>query len=286
MMNNRKTRAFVALLAGLALLVTACSTESQPPEGLAFQDSGETSTTVAETATTTAAETTTEAPEETATTIAGTPRPTNFTCADADYSIAFNDSIVLLDPQLPSSGPFAISIPAGTYDINIATWLGWEDFPTHTMEQWFIEADSGYTSSFSTDTSPTQVTADTFTNQFIATDITSITLRHKLPGMFENNSVHPLCVGFTLIEAAPTTTTAVPATTAAPVTTAEAQILAEATTTVAPTTTIAGVATTVKPPELALTGPADLARSLGLVGFALTIAGLAALAAARRSEDS
>ena len=171
MMNNRKIRGFFALLAGLALLVTACSTESQPPEGLAFQDSGETATTttVAESTTTEAsAETTTEAPEETTTTIVGTPRPTNFTCADADHSIAFDDSVVLLDPQLPSSGPYAISIPAGTYDINIATWLGWEDFPTHTMEQWFIEADSGYTSSFSTDTSPTQVTADTFTNQFIA----------------------------------------------------------------------------------------------------------------------
>ena len=78
----------------------------------------------------------------------------------------------------------------------------------------------------------------------------------------------------------PATTTAAPATTEA-TTTTQGQVLAQTTTTTAAPTTTAAVA----PAELALTGAGDLSMSIGLAGAALTLAGLAALGAARRSED-
>lgn len=288
---KRKTRGFTAVIAGVALLFAACSTESEPPEGLAFQEDSSG---------------TTAAPE-------GTPRPTNLSCSGSDHSIQFDASLQLVDPNVPSSGPHSISLPPGIYDIQVGTWLGFEDYPAHTKEQWYFVTDSGYTSPTTRDTSPTQVVSDTFSGQLISSAVTSITLHHKLPGKPQNNSVHPLCVGFTLVgpvpttTAAPTTTVAETTTTAAPTTTvaettttaAPETTVAETTTTVAETTTTkvvilaesttttAAPTTTTKAPvkELALTGPSDLARSLGLVGFALTFAGLAALAAARRSED-
>ena len=93
-----------------------------------------------------------------------------------------------------------------------------------------------------------------------------------------------------------TTTTAAPAVGEVNATT-EAPVVEEVTTTTAApaavggandtrtTTTVARATGSLQGPELALTGPSELATSLGLTGAALVLAGSAAVVAARRSED-
>jgi hypothetical protein len=293
----------LTMFAGFGLLVGACSSDSVPPEGIAFQDdsSGDTvpaepdggqaqpedSTTTTVAPTTTAAPTTTEAPEPT------TPRVNrpNRTCSTSDYSVAFDASVVLQDPATTVAGPYTINVPAGTYEITMSSWLGFEDDPAQTMEQWYFTTDSGYTSPLTTDASPELIWTDAFGSQTLG-DTTTVTLRHKAPGGASANSTHPLCIGFRTV-AAPTTTTAAPTTTttAAPTTTTtQATAIAPAstaapttTTTAAPTTTTQVVATA--PAELALTGPRELSMSLGLTGAALMLAGVATVTAARRSEE-
>ena len=93
-----------------------------------------------------------------------------------------------------------------------------------------------------------------------------------------------------------TTTTEAPAVGEVNATT-EAPVVEEVTTTTAApaavggandtrtTTTVARATGSLQGPELALTGPSELATSLGLTGAALVLAGSAAVVAARRSED-
>lgn len=299
----------LALFSGFVLLLSACSTESSAPESLAFQDdssgdpSGETSSTDAP-ATTEAS--TTEAPSTTVeSTVPRVNRPTNRTCSTNEISIAFAENTLLMAPNRGTQGPFSIDIPAGTYDITVQTWLGFEDFPTHTMEQWYFTTDSGYTSPITTDYSPDLVGGEIFAGQTIPAS-TSITLFHKAGDGAVPNSVHPLCVGLTAVTPPTTTTTTTAApetttTTAAPETTTTTEAPTDdgdagvggaaqtstttttTTTTVAPTTTT--TATAAAPAELALTGPDDLSFSLGLVGASLTLAGAAALVASRRRDD-
>ena len=245
---------FLAICAGLILLVSACSSTGGAPESLAFEDpstdssgnliedaeadtavdsstdaSDETTTTV-EATTTTAAPTTTSVPT--------VPRP-NLTCSSSDYSVAFPDNITLVSPVLTSAGPFSIAVPEGTYEITLQSWLGAIEFPRHTMEQWFFTTDSGYTSPLTTDHSPNLVGADTIT-AVIPAGTTSVSLFHKPQDTDINNSVQPLCIGFDALEAPATTTTAAPATTVAPETTTAAP----ETTTAAPETTTAAPETT------------------------------------------
>ncbi len=293
-----KNKKLSAATLGFTMLLAACSGEGQVPDALAFQDSSSD-----------------PAP-------AFVPRPEGNLCAGSDHSIQFDTDVVLIDPQTTTLGPFNISLPAGTYDVTLATWLGGEELPLQTMEQWSISTDTGYTSPLTTDSSPVLVDSQTFTDQVIG-NTAWITVDHKAPGMDSANSVHPLCVGFTSVEEpvvtttteAPvvTTTTEAPVvttteapvvtTTEAPVvTTTEAPVVVEETTTTteAPvvveetTTTVAAPATTAAPtttvaataaPELALTGPSELALSLGLTGGALVLAGSAAVIASRRNED-
>lgn len=272
-----KNKKLSAATLGFTMLLAACSGEGQVPDALAFQDSSSD-----------------PAP-------AFVPRPEGNLCAGSDHSIQFDTDVVLIDPQTTTLGPFNISLPAGTYDVTLATWLGGEELPLQTMEQWSISTDTGYTSPLTTDSSPVLVDSQTFTDQVIG-NTAWITVDHKAPGMDSANSVHPLCVGFTSVEEpvvtttteAPvvTTTTEAPVvtTTEAPVvTTTEAPVVVEETTTTvaapattaAPTTTVAATAA----PELALTGPSELALSLGLTGGALVLAGSAAVIASRRNED-
>ncbi len=302
----------LALFSGFVLLLGACSTESSPPESIAFQDdssgdpSGQTSSTDAPS--TTEASTTTEAPSTTVeATVPRVNRPTDRTCSANDISIAFAENTLLMAPNRGSQGPFSIDIPAGTYDITVQTWLGFEDFPTHTMEQWYFTTDSGYTSPITTDYSPELIGGEIFADQTIPAS-TSITLFHKAGDGAVPNSVHPLCVGLTAVTP-PTTTTTTTTTTTAPETTtttaapettttteaptddgdagvggaAQTSTTTTTTTTAAPTTTT--TATAAAPAELALTGPDDLSFSLGLVGASLTLAGAAALVASRRRDD-
>ena len=303
--NIKKTS---ATFLGFSMLLAACSGTGDAPDALAFQDdSGGTG----------------------AATVA---RPTGNPCASNEFSVGFDASVVLIDPTTTTAGPFAVNVPAGTYDIIVSTWLGPEDIAAQTMEQWFFTTDSGYQSPLTNDFSPELLQNQEFQGQTIGAT-TSVTLHHKAPGMTSANSVHPLCIGFRTVEAPETTTTtAAPVeTTAAPVETTEAPVEtteapvetteAPVETTEAPVeTTEAPVETTEAPaettptteaaaegteavaaqadettttvredptdaPELALTGPSELATSLGLTGAALLLAGSAAVVAARRSDD-
>ena len=255
---------FMALFAGFVLVLGACSTDSTPPDGLAFQDdsSGDTSS-VAPT---------------TSSTVPRVFRPTDRTCSTSDHSIAFGEEVTLIAPTPSTQGPFNISIPAGTYDITVSSWLGFEDYPDHTMEQWYFSTNSGYTSPLTTDSSPELTVNDLFSSQTVP-ETTSITVHHRSPSSAQPNSIHPLCIGFRAV-APPETTTTTTTTTEAPAVISAAQTTTT-TTTAAPTTTTKAVA----PAQLALTGPSELSMSLGLTGAALTLAGVAALMAARRSEE-
>lgn len=326
----RKNRhAFWALFGALVLFVSACSAESSPPESLAFEDSSgdpvdetepetdssESDSDTSESETSEATPSTeapavTEAPEPTAPRVN---RPTNRTCSTNEFSVAFGPEVVLIAPDGSSTGPFSISVPAGTYDITVQSWLGFEDIAADTMEQWFFTTDTGYTSPVTTDSSPELIFGQVFSDQTLAADVSEITLFHAAPDGDRPNSVHPLCVGFTAVDApeeVPATTEA-PSTTQAPdngvggegvTTPAEtpATTQAPASETEAATQTpedddiqIAGPVANdpvaqdpVEPPaELALTGPGDLSFSLGLAGASLTLAGAASLIAARRRED-
>jgi hypothetical protein len=259
---------FMALFAGFVLVLSACSTDSTPPDGLAFQDdsSGDTSSTVAPT---------------TSSTVPRVFRPTDRTCSTSDHSIAFGEEVHLQAPTPSTQGPFSISVPAGTYDITVSSWLGFEDYAGHDMEQWYFSTDSGYTSPLSTDSSPEQIVNNLYSSQTLP-ETTSITLYHRSPSSAQPNSIHPLCIGFRAVAPPETTTTTTSTTTEAPAVIAAAQTTTTTTTTTAaPTTTTKAVA----PPQLALTGPSELSMSLGLAGGAITLAGVAALMAARRSEE-
>lgn len=277
----------IALFAGFILLLGACSTESTPPDGLAFQDSSQdapiddSSGDQSLQDTTSTAAPTTAAPTTTESTVPKVPRPTNRVCPGNDHTLVFDASTVLMAPTPNTQGPFTVNIPAGTYDITVSSWLGFEDYAPDTMEQWYFSTDSGYTSPLSTDTSPELIANDRYVNQTVGAT-TSITLHHRSPSSSEPNSVHPLCIGFKAVAPPQTTTT----TTAAPTTTTTVQVAAPTTTTTttaAPTTTTQ--ATAAAPAELALTGASELSMSLGLAGAALTIAGVATVMASRRNED-
>jgi len=215
----------------------------------------------------------------------------------SNYSVAFDSSVALIDPGVTTLGPFAVNVPAGTYEITMSSWLGLTDDPAQTMEQWYFTTDSGYTSPLTTDSSPNMIFTDVVNTQTLPATA-SVTLHHK-GNTGVTNSVHPLCIGFRTV-AAPTTTTAAPTTTtAAPTTTTTAaptttttennQVspasTAAPTTTTTTTTTAAPTTTTTTAPSLALTGPDDLSMSLGLTGAALLLAGGAAMVAARRTEE-
>ena len=277
---------FIALLVGFILLLGACSTESSPPDGLAFQDDSSGDTVPQQSLTDTSS---TAAPTTTASTVPRVNRPWDRDCSTNDYSIAFGDDVVLITPAPTMAGPFNVTVPAGTYDITVSSWLGFEDYPTHVDESWYFSTNSGYTSPLTTDSSPELIMNDLFSAQTIG-ETTSITLHHKSPNSAQANSVHPLCIGFRAVTAP--TTTAAPTTTTeqavigSPTTTTTAAPTTAAPTTAAPTTAAPTTTpTTAAPAQLALTGMSELSMSLGLAGAALTLAGVATLMAARRSEE-
>ena len=316
-MRTRNTKLSAAAV-GFTMLLAACSGQGDVPEALAFQDDSSDDAAPVDPAPTDPAPT------------GDAERPTNLTCSSSDVSFQFGPNDVLLDPNPGTLGPFTLptALAAGTYDITLATWFGPQELPVQTMEQWRVVTDSGYASPLTTDaSSPTQLDwVQTFGGQDVPAT-TQIFIEHK--GNTGNvNSVHPLCVGFSLNEPVVTTTTAAPVTTttaapvttttaapvttttaapvttttAAPVTTTTAtpvvtttvvqpvvttttEAPAETTTAEAPAVTTTTVAGPTAAPELALTGPGDLALSLGVTGGALILAGSAAVVAARRSDD-
>lgn len=247
---------FTAGFLGLSMLLAACSGEGDVPAALAFQDT------------------------ETVN------RPVGNPCASNEFSVVFDESVVLEDSDTDTLGPFDIALPAGTYDVLVSSWLGAQEDPLQTDEQWFFTTDSGYTSPTTTDSSPELLLNQSFTAQNIA-EATSVMLHHKAPGSEISNSVHPLCVGFREVEVEEAISAAGTNDSIVPVEAVQVSFAVEAadeTTPLAPADGQAGADEVVT--ELALTGPGDLAVSLTLTGAALILAGSAATVATRRSEDA
>ena len=318
MRTNKKTLS--ATLLGFSMLLAACSGGGETPEALAFQDDSSGNVDVG----TDDGAGDTAGTDNGAGDGAGgetTNRPTENLCDSSAFNISFPESVVLTDPANSMIADVDFAVPAGTYDIFTVTWKGFTDDPAQTMEQWMFEAvDGDYVSPLTSDNDSELIVTNQLGEGVTIDGFTSIKLSHKAPGMDSANSVHPICIGFRSVAPAATTTTAAPVeetttttaapeiveevttTTAAPAdaevnATTEAPVVEEATTTTAApaavggandtrtTTTVARATGSLQGPELALTGPSELATSLGLTGAALVLAGSAAVVAARRSED-
>lgn len=117
-----------------------------------------------------------------------------------EYSFGFEGTRLLNDGISDSAGPFAITMPAGTYEITLHSFDDHADHPgqtEQTQEQWYFTLDSGYVSPVSSDIPDESNTAvDSFTG-VIKADASAITVHHLGEGGI--NSVAPMCVGFTTV---------------------------------------------------------------------------------------
>lgn len=137
-------------------------------------------------------------------TLIGSASTAGATGACGDYSFGFQGTRLINDGISQSAGPFAIQLPAGTYDIVMQSHDGHDDHPgqlEQTQEQWYFVLDSGYQSPFAVDVPEEANTSTTTAAAQVIGDSTSITLHHRGEGGV--NSVDPICVGFTLTAAAP-----------------------------------------------------------------------------------
>ena len=153
-----------AAAVGFTMLLAACSGEGDVPEALAFQDDLSSDPAPA------------GDPDP-----AGDPGPAvnserpEVTCSSSDFSIPFDSSVILIDPNTSTLGPFTlpVALPAGNYDVTVASWYGPVDEAVQTMEQWRFVTDSGYSSPLTDDfSSPTNLQSN---QSFIGVDIPAST---------------------------------------------------------------------------------------------------------------
>lgn len=202
------------------------------------------------------------------------------------YSYGFTGTRLINDGISTSAGPFAIDLPAGTYDITMMSNEN-HPYPTYqteqTQEQWFFVLDNGYVSPPTDDVPNDSEHVVTQVGEVELEAATAISVQHLGEGGL--NSVNVECIGFTPSEVSvlPPATTEAPAV-AGPATTAPG--VATTTTTihvdVAPVATVAP-ATTVQPevlaavqtpePQLAVTGAETTV--IALAGMLLIALGLA-----------
>lgn len=210
-----------------------------------------------------------------------------------DYSYDFTGTRLINDGISTSAGPFAISLPAGTYDITLMSDDN-HPYPTYqtdqTQEQWYFELDNGYVSPPTNDVPNDSEEMVTTFSEVELDAATTITVKHLLQGT-SPNSVNVSCIGFTASDVSvlppATTTTEAPAI-AAPTTVDTPDVEAVTTTTgvaVAPASTIATeVKGVVETPvqQLAVTGR-DTNIAL-FTGVLLIMVGMAFVTVASRPE--
>ena len=122
-----------------------------------------------------------------------------------EFSFGFEGTRLLNDGISNSAGPFAISLPAGTYDITlVAHDLHSHDSTVNTQphEQFVVRLDNGYVSPPSADI-PDDIDNTTTVHraQHIASPAGAISVHHV--GIGGVDSVDVLCVGFDPIAEAP-----------------------------------------------------------------------------------
>lgn len=164
------------MLAGFMIVLTSSGGEANAADPLAFADTSNTQT------------------EELVR------RPVGNPCAASDYSVVFDEDVLLASDGASNVGPFDIALPDGVYKVTLSTWLGGQDVAEETNEQWSFSTDSGYRSPTTIDSSPHLLMNQAFDAQEISAT-TSVQLHHFAPPDQDNaNSVHPLCIGFDLTE--------------------------------------------------------------------------------------
>ena len=221
------------------------------------------------------------------------------TMSCGEYSFGFEGTRLLNDGISNSAGPFAIDLPAGTYDVVMQSHDAHDEHPgqdDQTAEQWYFVLDSGYQSPLTEDVPDDSNTSVTVVEGQEIASTSSITLHHRGEGSI--NSVDVVCVGFTAV--APEVTIAEPIDETPPVDEApivegrEALVVkgpdaprqvVEPAPAVEPTPVVVDVAgaTAVQPePQLALTGPTPMTSGLIVAGVALVASGVSLVAIDRR----
>lgn len=131
-------------------------------------------------------------------TLVGTAAPAGASGPCGDYSFGFQGTRLINDGISNSAGPFAIQLPAGTYDIVMQSHDAHDEHPgqvEQTQEEWYFVLDSGYVSPFTIDVPEDANTSMTAASAQAIGNSASITLHHRGEGGV--NSVNPVCVGFT-----------------------------------------------------------------------------------------
>ncbi|MGI9606549.1 MAG: hypothetical protein ACR2P0_10465 [Acidimicrobiales bacterium] len=214
-----------------------------------------------------------------------------------EFSFGFTGTRLLNDGISNSAGPFAIVLPAGTYDVTLSSHDAHSAHPgqlEQTQESWIARLDSGWSSTPTLDIPLEQDTSITvLTNQVIGHS-TAISVHHLGSGGI--NSVDVVCVGFTPVAAAAQETAVEEVVVAATEETSEPAETTEQTADIAEPATVVNtpaaetevegaaiVATPEVAPQLALTGPSATTRGIAILGVARLVFGLVLVGAERRA---
>lgn len=230
--------------------------------------------------------------------LVGTATAAGATMGCGEYSFGFEGTRLLNDGISDSAGPFAIELPAGTYDVLMQSHDAHDEHPgqtEQTQEQWYFTLDSGYVSPVTSDVADeSNIAVDEFDDQDIA-ESASITLHHL--GQGGVNSVDPICVGFTTITSAveepsddevvvggPLLPPKQPVVVEVPVIEAPAPVEAPVTAEVKTVVEVAE-APAVATSQLALTGPSAATTAMVLTGLGfMALGGILVLEEHRRSR--
>lgn len=179
-----------------------------------------------------------------------------------EYSYDFTGTRLLNDGISDSAGPFAITLPAGTYDI---TMLSNDNHPSpdyqplQTQEQWYFTLSSGYVSPPTNDIPNDQTHMVTRVGAVELASASSITVEHLRQGNI--NSVNVECIGFTPVDVPDDIDIAAPTAPDEPdIAAPTAPVEVEVPTEVAGATTVAPAAPAAPADDSAVAAPAPVAQ--------------------------
>ncbi len=116
------------------------------------------------------------------------------------HSFGLAGTRLLNDGISDSAGPFAIDLPAGTYDVTLVS----HDFhseqpdPTQTEEQWYVQLDGAWNSPITPDLADDQDHASVTFPALTVPAATQIAVHHR--GVGGVNSIDVVCVGFSPVD--------------------------------------------------------------------------------------
>lgn len=138
-----------------------------------------------------------------------------------DHVVALAQTFLLGWNQEQSRlGPFPASIPAGRYELTVASWDDHSDKPSQDDEQpneiWYLSAHGGGSEIARSTTTPDVPGGQDLLVSSLGTidligDVDSLTVHHGFFDAYNPNSVVPLCVALTTVTASPVVATVVSA---------------------------------------------------------------------------